>query len=309
VVDFKKPSVLVVMGTYNGEMFLEEQVNSIVNQAEVSITLIIRDDGSTDNTSEILRSFAKKGQLNFEVGSNLGFSENYILLLQGVLEKDWNYLAFSDQDDIWDEKKISRAIDELRSNGLGMYASKRRILSRGDSSEMIYPSGQIIPTFINSCFENVCPGCTIVISKDFARVALPYFLLPEARGIPYDALFYTIAVDRELLYFDQHSFIDYRIHARNTIGIDFSIGFWGLGKYLHFRKELFRKLEFLNANSSLIVTPINRRQLEIVLNKSFSLQRMNEVLKLPKFRQNAFQNLLLKLYIAVIGLGFSPKEN
>ena len=302
-----EPSVLVVMGTYNGQKFLENQLISIINQIGVSIKLVVRDDGSTDDTKEILKTYAANGFLDFEVGTNLGFSANYVSLLQTVMEEEWDYLAFSDQDDVWDERKLSVAVAQLRSNSLGMYASKRRILNGEEKSGMIYPIQRVVPTFLNSCFENICAGCTVVISKDFAKMALPYFKLPEARMIPYDSILYIISVENDELYFDQNSYIDYRLHSSNSIGIDLSPRFISSKRINHFREDLIKKIEFLGASQSLFTSSIHQKQLNVVLQKSYSLTRVMRILNMPKLRQNKIQNFLLKIYVAFIGLGFTSK--
>lgn len=297
------------MGTYNGEKFLTEQIQSIINQTDVSIQLLVRDDGSSDKTVKILESFSKSGELKFKVGENLGFSRNYVSLLQGAMEDSWEYLAFSDQDDIWNETKISRAVEKLQENDLGMYASKRRLIGKQGQIGMLYPAGKITPTFLNSCFENICPGCTIVISKEFAKNVVSSLLVSEAEGIPYDSLLYMIAVDRHMLYFDQDSYIDYRLHAGNTIGIESSTSRWSMKKLVHFKEELSRKFEFIYGDSPLVITSSNRKDIRVILEYSFSLKRLLKILRFSTLRQNTFQDFLLKVFVSIIGLGLNLKEN
>ena len=302
------PSVCVVMGTFNGEKFLKEQLDSIFNQVKVSIKLVVRDDGSGDGTVRILKSFERKGLLEFQVGKNLGFSENYIYLLQSVIEREWDYVAFSDQDDIWDRDKLSKAVERLRVDGFGMYASKRRIWNGLSIDGAIYPRGKIIPTFLNSCFENICAGCTIVMSRDFARFVLPYLKLPEARGIPFDSLLYSIAVAQDTLYFDNDSHIKYRLHANNTIGIEASKSVMFLLSIGNFTQALAKKLKFLAAGQPTYLSVHHQMQLNVIRQENCSLARTLKVLRMAKFRQRRLQSFFLKIFVAAVGPILIPKE-
>ena len=309
LVDSKIPSVCVVMGTYNGEKFLEEQIVSILNQVDISLKLVVRDDGSDDGTVKILESFKGKGLLEFKVGHNIGYSENYLKLLQSIMQQDWDYVALSDQDDIWDENKLSIAIKRLLNEGVGMYASRRRILSGGKDRGLIYPRGNISPTFLNSCFENICPGCTIVMSKKFAKLSLSYLQLPEARGISFDSLLYSIAVGQDMLYFDDDSYIAYRLHADNLIGIQAYKGLPTLRSIGNFNQALANKIRFLDASRSVYVSKDHQVQLSLLSQKKHYLARAVRILRMPKFRQRRTESLLLKIFVATLGPFILPKGN
>ena len=95
--------VNILMSTYNGEKYIEEQIQSILNQEEVIIKLYIRDDGSTDNTVKIIESFNKENIVLFKM-SNIGWKKSSLELTKLVEYHDDEYYAFSDQDDVW--KKI-----------------------------------------------------------------------------------------------------------------------------------------------------------------------------------------------------------
>lgn len=112
----KKPLVTIIVATYNGELYLKEQLDSLVNQSFNNYQILIGDDASTDNTFTILKEYEEKYR-NITVIQNeeqLGFVANFEKLL--ILSKT-KYIAFCDQDDIWYEDKLEKAIDALENIG------------------------------------------------------------------------------------------------------------------------------------------------------------------------------------------------
>lgn len=104
------------MSTYNGERYLAEQIDSIINQSNTDWTLFIRDDGSTDNTNIIIDAYVRK-QSNIRrfvsEESNLGPAMSFMKMLQEV---DADYYMFSDQDDYWLPDKIERSLEQMVEN-------------------------------------------------------------------------------------------------------------------------------------------------------------------------------------------------
>ena len=99
------PKIEILMATYNGEKYIEEQIDSIINQTYTNWELLIRDDKSKDNTASIIEEYEKKDSriklLRDEKG-NLGFVKNFEELLKNS-QKD--FIMFSDQDDIGNQTK------------------------------------------------------------------------------------------------------------------------------------------------------------------------------------------------------------
>ena len=109
----KLPKVQVIMSTYNGEKYVQEQIESIFAQKECDISLLIRDDGSTDNTIDIVNELSKKYNIKLIKGNNLKPAKSFLEALRYSGE-EMDYYAFSDQDDIWNEKKIISAINFIK---------------------------------------------------------------------------------------------------------------------------------------------------------------------------------------------------
>ena len=95
----------ILMATYNGEKYIKEQIESILNQdtEDFDFTLIIRDDGSTDNTKNIIREYVDRGKIIFIEGQNKGAARGFISLLCD--NQGYDYYAFSDQDDVGNHNK------------------------------------------------------------------------------------------------------------------------------------------------------------------------------------------------------------
>lgn len=164
--------VSIAVATYNGEKYLKEQLDSIYNQTYKNIEVIVCDDCSSDKTVEILEEYSKNFGLKYFVNeTNLGFVKNFekaISLCSG------DYIALSDQDDIWIENKIEILLKNIADN----------LLIHSDC-ELIDENGETIKEFwkgeikSHKCFEdflfsNVVTGCTILFKKDLLRYALPF---------------------------------------------------------------------------------------------------------------------------------------
>ena len=106
-------SIVILMSTYNGNQYLKEQLDSIVNQTVLNdCTLFVRDDGSNDDTVNILDSYKKKINMIIEEGNNFGFCKSFNYLLRHAPNAD--YYAFCDQDDVWLPNKLEIAIKKIR---------------------------------------------------------------------------------------------------------------------------------------------------------------------------------------------------
>ena len=98
--------VAILLATYNGEKYLREQIDSILKQNGVDLTLYVRDDGSTDGTIDLLKEYVVNTKaVKLDIGKNLGVGNSFMQLLYDC-PNDFDFYAFSDQDDIWDENKL-----------------------------------------------------------------------------------------------------------------------------------------------------------------------------------------------------------
>lgn len=103
--------VAVLLSAYNGEKYIEEQIESILEQSGVEVELYARDDGSSDGTCTILEKYERDGKLHLEKGKNVGFVQSFMWLVANCENAD--YYAFADQDDVWLKNKLLYAVEEM----------------------------------------------------------------------------------------------------------------------------------------------------------------------------------------------------
>ena len=160
----QKKKVSVVMCTYNGEKYLREQLDSIVNQTYPIHELIVQDDGSKDGTLAVLQAFKQKYPYIYiyQNVTSLGINRNFI---SAIRKATGDYIAISDQDDIWDLHKI-----EWQMASIG-----DKLLSSGFSKPFI--SGENIQVHFDGRIPNCAterlmyvgalPGHTQLFKKEF----------------------------------------------------------------------------------------------------------------------------------------------
>src|SRR5882757_8253791 len=128
------PRVAVLMCTFNGARFLEEQLASLGQQIGVFVDIYASDDRSSDRTVDLLKMWQlkwKKGAFEIFTGPAKGFAENFrSLSLRAEIKAD--YVAFCDQDDIWDDNKLSVAVSTLAGDAdqPALYCGRSRLVDR-----------------------------------------------------------------------------------------------------------------------------------------------------------------------------------
>lgn len=159
----------VLMSCYNGEKYIAEQIDSILNQESIEIKLIIRDDGSSDSTIGILREYEDKNPETIKIilGENVGIHKSFYELLKKCPDTD--FVAFADQDDYWDSDKLICAISQLQDSNSDFYSCAARLcderlneLNRTTSDEKMNIHYQKKD---NCVLTPGTQGCTIVVSN------------------------------------------------------------------------------------------------------------------------------------------------
>lgn len=172
-----KPRVLVMMATYNGEKYVAEQIESILAQKEVVVTLCISDDGSTDGTISICKSFEDKyPNIFFKINEkNKGVSKNFMDMVYDAEIKDFDFFSFSDQDDYWMPEKLIAAIHRLSeyenepalyySDVINVDADLTNARTNIYSPYFALENEPYIPLIVNWVL-----GCTMVFNKNMAEI-------------------------------------------------------------------------------------------------------------------------------------------
>ncbi|PFP30852.1 glycosyl transferase family 2 [Bacillus sp. AFS073361] len=219
--------VIILLSTYNGERYLPEQLDSLLNQSYKNWKCIIRDDGSSDNTLKIIESYIVKYPNYFSLvndGENLGACESFIKLFS---VSEGSYFMFCDQDDVWKTNKIKKTIlkmKELESK----FSSDIPLLVHSDL-EIVNDSLQTIaPSMfhyqkLNSSskklnqllVQNNITGCTMMINSAFKN----YIRNSNVNEIiMHDWWFGLIAAAFGQIGFVSDSLILYRQHGANVVG-------------------------------------------------------------------------------------------
>ncbi len=178
-------NIVVLLATYNGEYFLEEQLKSLVNQS-VQIDILIRDDGSKDDTLKIIKEY-EKGNENIklikDIQSSSSAKENFSILLEYALSLEkYEYFMFCDQDDIWKRNKVLKSFAKLKDQekdgknipilvhtNLEVVDENLNLLSRSYwDYQQIDPNRDNLNTLL---VQNIITGNTIMINKKCAELS------------------------------------------------------------------------------------------------------------------------------------------
>ena len=212
--------IAVLMTTYNGEQFVEEQIESILNQkCDYQIDLIVRDDGSKDTTITILKKYAKAGKIKFSAGKNIGAGYGFLKMLQDT--PNYDYYAFSDQDDFWYEDKLQKGIDKIKGNtNYALYCSNAEMcnetlktLGRNVHKNMSFFNAERVYLGL-ACAQ----GCTCIFNKQLAKVI-------QAHPMPEDIVLHDSFVTclcfaiGGYFYADDWTSMKYRMHGKNIGGL------------------------------------------------------------------------------------------
>lgn len=260
----EKVHTAILMATYNGGKHLREQIGSILSQTDKDWTLYVHDDGSSDNTKEILQEYASAYhniQL-LEYAPTGGACANFLSMVQRV---DADYYFFSDQDDVWHADKVRLTREEmLRQEAANpgkaivihtdLYVTDERLTVINDSF-MRYAG--IHPEFLTTFDECVIPfvtGCTMMFNSA-ARKATP---LPTADAVMHDSWItlstiskggFVSVLHRPLVYYRQHG--TNSVGARDVKKVTIEYRLKHLQNIWHLNKRIYHMLESLGYGSAL----------------------------------------------------------
>ncbi len=213
----KKPLVTVLLSTYNGERFLKEQIDSIIAQEGVKVRILVRDDGSSDSTLQILHQYGER--LTLIKGENVGPALSFVKLMEEV-SPDADYYAFADQDDIWIGKKLLYAVQMIGDPERPVLYSSNQILvdAKGNKCGMRYSF--IPPTdVLNIIDKNYLAGCTMVMTRSLLLEIRSKFPAEELlKSRMHDTWCAAVAAGIGSLIYDSGSYILYRQHESNVVG-------------------------------------------------------------------------------------------
>jgi glycosyltransferase involved in cell wall biosynthesis len=221
-------TVAVVMTTYNGEKYVGEQIESILNSSYQDFELFIYDDGSKDNTLSVLESYEQQYPDKLHVvqnKANLGVTNNF---LQALCRTTMDYIMFCDQDDVWKSNKIAITLKRMRHMEAQIgketpiavftdaYVTDKELEI---TKQSFFCSNHLNPKktdLSHILMENKLIGCTVMVNSSLRRVMQNNSLPEKARY--HDWWVALIASSMGKIGFVNESTILYRQHGGNVVG-------------------------------------------------------------------------------------------
>jgi glycosyltransferase involved in cell wall biosynthesis len=212
--------VVVVLATFNGAKYLHEQLESLARQDLPPDLVVLRDDGSVDDTVAIAVSWSVKVNIKLQVvptSMRLGAARSFLFALSQSPEAE--IYLFCDQDDVWRSNKISRAfslLNSVDSRSPHLIATSLQIT---DSHLHVFGQSETprVLSFSSAVCENVLTGCTMAINLPLKNLL--------ARELPahlqmHDWWCYLLATATGGVTFDSVPTVLYRQHSENAIGVE-----------------------------------------------------------------------------------------
>ena len=229
--------IAVLLSSYNGEKYIKEQIDSILKQeGSFELSLIVRDDGSTDETINILKKYEREEKLTWYSGENLRSAKSFLNLICST--SGYDYYAFADQDDYWEPNKIEKGITSLgKYNCPAIYLSNgcvvdSKLVSLGRNVYKEPPKSDMYSVLCGAGLQ----GCAMLFNERLAA-------LIRREGIPKIVTNHDSYIARVCtaiggtIVFDDVPLLKYRQHENNVIGVTS-----GVIKNLKNRlKEIFTK--------------------------------------------------------------------
>jgi len=273
--------VCIVLSTYNGEKYLKEQIDSLLSQTDVDVTILVRDDGSKDNTVSILKEYVYKNHnielLETDFGLNFGVAKSFAFLLTTAttLFPEIGFFFFADQDDYWLPDKCYRAVNHLMKyrNNSALYFSRKKLV---DSKLNPLKHNDVINlthTFWDYFDRSNAFGCTMCLTRRLAET----FRGDSFYEYPFvhDNYIYRFCLASNVpIVYDDTETILYRQHCNNVEGaVKKKTFFRGMKSFFNKKKPHIIKLtsSYLLEKRSDCLDKSNKAVLELVMDtyKSF----------------------------------------
>lgn len=208
--------VQVLMSTYNGEKYLRTQIDSILKQEGVKVHLFVRDDGSSDSTCKILDEYAEEGKLKWYTGDNLRSARSFMNLIKN--SDDYDFYAFSDQDDYWLPDKLIQAVNRLttKNDVPALYYGATTLVDLELKLLDQDVENRAFVKFNNAVISSNATGCTFCFNKKLRDIINIYQPMYQ---IMHDGWLHKVCLAvGGYVYYDEKSYIYYRQHGENVVG-------------------------------------------------------------------------------------------
>lgn len=219
-----KTKVVVLLSTYNGEKYLQEQIGSVLNQKDVNVLLLIRDDDSSDHSVEIIKKYQIlfPSKIKLIEGKKIGCTKSFVELMRIAVKVDEynaDYYAFCDQDDVWLPDKLSRSVSALSAMDTSFPLLYFGNPTSTDSSlhfVQIPPPKKFKFSLGEALIRNASGGNTQVFNRILLEEASKVDFCPY---ILHDWWLYSVCIALSgKIYYDSSPLLLYRLHQSNVVG-------------------------------------------------------------------------------------------
>jgi len=218
------PKIAVLLAAYNGEKYIEQQIASILSQECVHVDIFISLDKSTDKTIDILKAIQKKTSRLTIFSHDICFGsagKNFYHLLENFNEKNYDFVALADQDDLWHAEKLNRAATILMQQQADGYSSDITAYWPQTQNRAYIKKSQPQRKY-DYLFESAGPGCTYVLTSEFFE-EIQKFIVQKRNEInaieAHDWLIYAYARTHQKKWIiDHQSHMLYTQHTANVVG-------------------------------------------------------------------------------------------
>ena len=296
--------LIVLMSTYNGEKYLRAQLDSLLNQELVPDLIYIRDDGSKDDTVNILEEYASEHNfIKYYCGNNLRPAKSFFELINNCEQAD--YYALCDQDDVWFKDKLSIAISSLEkedSNIPLLYCSKYTLTDKDlNPIDSNVSSLYNYSDFAHSLIYHTAPGCTFVFNNEARKKIVKYDLNKEYFLI-HDAIIHKVVCMFGKMILDNNSHMYYRQHSSNEIGMTSNKFKEFAGRVNRFVNGNIKNYRSNTAKSLLNVykdeiDDDKKELLNIVANYRSDSNLKKKLLKYDGFKTNTINDLFFRILV------------
>ena len=225
----RKNRVAIILGYFDGHYFIEEQLNSIFAQSHSAHHVFLCDDQSTQTFAANEFKFENKMLSKLSVGSraeNIGFTNNFLNAL-GNINGEFEYFAFSDQDDVWREDKLDRAIKAIETvpaDTPALYCARTEIADATCEHTLGFsPLFAKPPSFANALVQNIGGGNTMIFNRAAKDLIININAAVDVSVVSHDWWCYQIVTGAGgYVMYDPEPCLKYRQHANNLVGANTS---------------------------------------------------------------------------------------
>lgn len=295
-----KDEMLVLMSTYNGQKYIIDQIESIEKQkVDVPLSILVRDDGSTDDTINILKKLNKKYK-NIKIlqEENIGCNASFFKLFS--IADGYKYYAISDQDDIWLSDKLQRGIDEIKKNDNNiplLYGSCSYLMDNENNILGTTQKQLRNITLNNTIIQNIIPGHSAIINDSLLQLLKTKIDCDKI--YVYDFWITNVAMVFGKVIFDNVPSTKYRIHNSNTVGYGKNKFSWIKERIRRFKKGAGKNIAdqinyFYSLYSENIPLDYKCEIKKFIDNNGIFFKRLKYIFSTKLYRQKKSETILFK---------------